>query len=488
MSHLAPVPAANVLLPALPYAEPQSEAVLFGFDHQAFPFQHHVQTHLIPGLKPQLVIPRGESGSHDESIVCYGTVVEIDGRFHIWYTGHTGSEPKRRRGCSIYYATSEDGIHWEKPDLGLVEFNGSTRNNIVDLPYDALSTPCAVLYEPDDPDPARRYKLAFEAPAPEGGPNRFCVAFSADGLRWVPHELNPVGPFFEMMGVTRFHGLYYASGQAEFTAHGPVPARRLCAFVSSDFVHWSPISAVGLDRAPDLTGPSTAAGLNQYEEIHLGAALWNRGNVILGVYGQWHGHPSGDRRVLTMDLGLALSHDGLHFTEPIRDFPFIPAREQPQQPAGSFPALIQGQAFANRDDRTLYWYSAWRGAESAGVLMVSWERDRLGALRPFQPDDARAISCPIEITAGEAPVAVNVSGLGEHTTLRIGLLDEGFRPVPAFSGNDAAVLAESGLRQSIRWPNTAGIPAALGRVRLDIRFEGVRPEDAALHAVYIGEA
>ena len=29
------------------------------------------------------------------------------------------------------YAESRDGIRWTKPDLGLVEFQGSTRNNIV---------------------------------------------------------------------------------------------------------------------------------------------------------------------------------------------------------------------------------------------------------------------------------------------------------------------------------------------------------------------
>ena len=29
------------------------------------------------------------------------------------------------------YAESKDGIHWTKPDLGLFEFDGSKKNNIV---------------------------------------------------------------------------------------------------------------------------------------------------------------------------------------------------------------------------------------------------------------------------------------------------------------------------------------------------------------------
>ena len=31
----------------------------------------------------------------------------------------------------ICYATSRDGISWDKPELGLVDYEGSTANNIV---------------------------------------------------------------------------------------------------------------------------------------------------------------------------------------------------------------------------------------------------------------------------------------------------------------------------------------------------------------------
>ena len=30
----------------------------------------------------------------------------------------------------IAYATSADGIHWERPNLGIVDFRGSTENNL----------------------------------------------------------------------------------------------------------------------------------------------------------------------------------------------------------------------------------------------------------------------------------------------------------------------------------------------------------------------
>ena len=479
----------NVLLPSLPSAVPLPGAVLFGFDNYAFPFQNHVQVHLIPGDKPQIALPLGGPGSTDEVILHYGTVLRIGGRYHMWYAGnHAHPDQPGKRRTRICYATSDDAIHWDKPELGLVEFHGNTRNNLVDLPIDSALQPSAiVLHDPDDPDPSRRFKLAFEAMDTDAGFNRFNVAFSEDGLTWKPSPANPVGPWFEMSGIAKFRGLYYVSGQAEATAHRPVPVRRLCTFVSADFEHWSPISAVGLDRSSDVRGPSTAANRNADEEIHLGSSLWDRGNVLLAVYGQWHGHPSGDRRNLTMDLGLTLSYDALHHIEPIPDFPFIPAREQPGSPRGSAPALMQGQGFVSTDDRTLYWYSSWRGGDSSGVLVASWERDRLGMLKPYEPDAAQAISCPVEITSGEAPVHVNASGLGAHTQIRISLLDEGFRPIPGYSGEDAAIVDTSGYQVPVRWRGNTTIPASLGRVRFDISFTGIRPEDARLHALYVGE-
>ena len=222
------------------------------------------------------------------------------------------------------------------------------------------------------------------------------------------------------------------------------------------------------------------------EQLHLGAALWNRGNVILGIYGQWHGDLSGDRRLLTMDLGLAVSHNAIHFHEPIPGYRFIPAMEQPGSPIGVHPTLQQGQGIENVGERTLYWYSLWRGGPGSGVRMVSWGRDRLGMLKPYQNRRPRAISCPIRVVGGQAKVYVNASGLGDQSQLRIELMDEGFRPLPGYNGVDAPVLGKDGFRIPVSWRGGDVLTASQGLVRVDVQFEGVRPEEARLYAVYVG--
>ena len=144
---------------------------------------------------------------------------------------------------------------------------------------------------------------------------------------------------------------------------------------------------------------------------------------------------------------------------------------------------MQGQGMENFGDRTLYWYAPWRGTENSGVRMVSWPRDRLGMVKPFLPRAPRVISCPVRVVRGTARLFVNAGGLGRNSQLRVSLLREGFRTIPGYSDSEGAVVGSPGLRVPVRWRSGDALPE--GVFRVDIRFEGVRPEDAALHAVYV---
>ena len=82
----------------------------------------------------------------------------------MWYIAENNLDgPREYRVC---YAESRDGVHWERPALGLIEYNGSTANNLVDLLGGASGiVALPMLYETDDPDPSRRYKVAFRVRA-----------------------------------------------------------------------------------------------------------------------------------------------------------------------------------------------------------------------------------------------------------------------------------------------------------------------------------
>jgi hypothetical protein len=118
-------------------------------------------------------------------------VLEDNGVYKMWYgcesigngaRQDTESEQESSRVVDLCYATSEDGIKWQKPTLGLVEFRGSKLNNIVKRNFFGT-----VFLDPKRID-GNFYKLAGSR-----RPNKGLEIFtSRDGLRWEPFKDQPV--------------------------------------------------------------------------------------------------------------------------------------------------------------------------------------------------------------------------------------------------------------------------------------------------------
>ena len=471
------------------------EVVLFPFDDYSIPFQSGLELRLQGyraeysrhGGTTRIVLGLGEPGAPDSMTVAYyGCVHQVGDELYMWYKAQGPDEEWFERVC---FARSTDGYHWEKPNLGLVAYHGSKNNNLVDLNQGANNVQCLVVFhDPDDPDPGRRFKMAFETNKYD---KWFAVAYSADGITWCESPNNPVGRLFEMSGGALFGGRYHLSGQVDTLPGAP---RKLMTYVSYDFEHWLEAPCMGLRRG-DLRFQDWAP--HSGKQIHLGAALWNRGSVIIGFYGQWNGHPSNDRRLVTMDLGLAVSNDALHFREPIPDFPIVSAAEDGFYPPPlghanvNFPALVQGQGFANIGDETLYWFGPWPEPCSDGVRVASWPRDRLGCFRGFarrdipSVDRCHFVSAPVDLEGRPARVFLNVAGVGEHSRVTTELLDERFNLLSGYTRNDCVGPEAPGLRQPVRWRDRESVDPAQGRIRIRCNLEGIRPEDVELYAVYL---
>lgn len=88
-------------------------------------------------------------------------------------------QPLSSRITSLAYAESDDGLHWVKPNLGLVEFEGSKDNNMI-FRY-AHGT--GIFLDEAETDPAKRYKLVTKVDYP-GQFGHMAVNFSEDGIHW----------------------------------------------------------------------------------------------------------------------------------------------------------------------------------------------------------------------------------------------------------------------------------------------------------------
>ncbi len=466
------------------------QIVLFPFDDYSIPFQHGVHLQLVPyraGVdRTQIVVHPGPPGAPDSArVIYYGSIHRVGDELWMWYLGHGDDDSWHQRVC---FAKSRDGYNWEKPELGLVAYNGSTRNNLVDIQGGQYHIQaCVVYYEPDDPEPTRRFKAIIETS--KYSP-KFAVMFSEDGLQWHEAERHPNPPSCEMSGVTKFNGCYYLS------AHGGShigPTRQMVMYASYDFEHWIEASCLGFRRG-NIPPRPVAYGAHQGEQVHLGAALWNRGNVILGFYGQWHGPKNNDRRHVTMDLGLVVSNDALHYREPIPDFQMVEAAEDdfehlPTPMNFKHAALMQGQGFENVGDETLFWYAPWPEQLSNGVRIATWKRDRLGYLstadmRRKTEQLRHVISAPIDLEGQPCTVALNVDGLSAHSQVTLDILDERFQPIEGYTREDCLPLT-SGFHQTVAWKNGERIDGRNGAIRIRLNYTGIRPEDPKVYAIYV---
>jgi len=135
------------------------------------------------------VLRPGTSGDWDAGALGQCCVLKDAGTFRMWYGGYVPRLSQGRGG----YAVSSDGIHWEKPRLGLHRFEGRETNIVVPLNVDAYSDeyelPHSIVRDDDsNTPPERRYVLFLHTQGPAG----FIVDVmtSPDGIHFKRSEHN----------------------------------------------------------------------------------------------------------------------------------------------------------------------------------------------------------------------------------------------------------------------------------------------------------
>ena len=120
----------------------------------------------------------------------YQSVFQDGDRFLMYYRGghHPNSkafQTSKNSWETLCVAESRDGIHWTRPELGIVEFDGSTKNNLIldkAMVEEIRGSPAhtAVFKDtnPDCPD-TERYKIVIK-----GSPRGLYLMVSADGFHF----------------------------------------------------------------------------------------------------------------------------------------------------------------------------------------------------------------------------------------------------------------------------------------------------------------
>jgi hypothetical protein len=168
----------------------------------------------------------------------YYTIFQDGDLYRMYYRGSHFDEATRKPAHPevACYAESRDGVHWNKPDLGLFEFEGSKQNNII---WAGPGTHNFAPFLDRNPQckPEAKYKALGHG---RRGDQRGLFAFrSADGIRWELMSDEPVitkGAFdsqnLAFWDVARRRYVDYHRGFKD-------GVRDIMTATSDDFLHWT---------------------------------------------------------------------------------------------------------------------------------------------------------------------------------------------------------------------------------------------------------
>jgi hypothetical protein len=323
-----------------------------------------------PTRHPGNPVITGDNPWEKASVSLYGTAIfdEQMEKFRMWYLCTPGPQPSGRKwvevggfrrvtNCTLLaYAESKDGVHWNKPTLNQLSFEGSTKNNLLAIGIDNPEG-VSILLDLHESDPARRWKAFFwdRRVAPPDDPNGvdekaakvpkepsgltpqqlaggMWVAFSPDGIHWKTH--GPVLPH----GSDTTQTILYDPQLKKYVGFGRmVGGRTVGRTESDDCLKWSePRLVLAADAQDGPGGQVYGMPTDLYEGLYLGMFWMYRE----GIDGK-------------IDTQLAVSRNGVNWQRVADRQTFLPNGPDGARDDGM--SRVVGRYIARGDTLCLYY-------------------------------------------------------------------------------------------------------------------------------------
>ena len=350
------------------------------------------------------------------------------------------------REMAICYAQSRDGLHWEKPELGLVEFEGSRRNNMIWRgPHGS-----GIFLDRHETDPDRRFKIFYSQPDSIGTHREneigMSVAFSRDGLHWS----KPIScASIQARGDTHNNAFWnapsgkYVAYTRLFLPDAQGRAQRTVGRTESpDFVHWTKAEPV-LQGAPEHQ--TYAMPVMPYHHGYLGLVM-----IFHTVEN-------------TVDCELAWSGDTVRWQRVAPGSALIPRGPEGAHDHGCIFAAAYPVV---RPDGTILYYGGndrgHNGPRKGYFCRARMRNDGFAGLAPDRAGDAATLlTKPVTVTGRKLRITADTGG---------GRIRAGIAGSATHRLETCRPLVASATRSVLEWKGAPDVSAYLGK-QVQIEFE-----------------
>ena len=401
-------------------------------------------------------------GPGEEAALLFGTVMrdEDDGLFRMWYLYAIPGGP------GTGYATSADGVHWTKPDLGLFEIAGTSDNNVCLFDWPTYYEIAGVLRNPVAKGPDDRFVMVVMGR--DGEEKCYHVLASPDGVRW--KEVRAFVPPAPMQPDRAC--LVWDPSDETFTMYARCKHIPEAIAAREGDTFWG--RAVALIKSKDLTtwtdpiivmSPDAADPLSC--EIY-SLMAWPYGGMWLGLAQTYYSEPS----KAFINVQFAFSRDGVHWTrqrEKPFERPFLPLGKpgrwdrfnnavagRPVQVGDRLHIYYSGRTYRHGgyqgEDKGTYW-----GAVGLATLRLDGFCSLDGSF-----DGAAVTTKPLRLPAGQ----LHVNAACNFGSLVVEALDEEGNPL---EGCVSRPLEADGVRLPVVFP-AGEAPTCLSQAPVRLRF------------------
>lgn len=369
--------------------------------------------------------------------------------------------PRSDRVTGFAYAESNDGIHWIKPNLNRVEWNGNKNNNLL-FKY-AHGT--GVMLDEHETDPNRRYKMVTKIDYPVDR-QHMAVSYSPDGINWE----NPI-PWPKYNPPADSHNLPFWNEKEQcymlLSRIWRDGIRITTISRSDDFLNWSK--------------PEECIRGQGFENQIYAMPIFKWNQYYLGLASMFH---EGERNAInfdTVDLELTYAEDPTKFDFVAND-QFVIERGKGSYPDGDFDCgcIYASPLVVSPDNEAWIYYMGGNGRHTnfreSSLARAKWKPGKFASLTPrkFETESMIATSRmgilgnKLEILADKIPGVLD-------GYLKVQILPD--LASPALDGYDyeECIVEEKNGKLSISYEGKNGLQEILNqKVAFKIKFKGYR--------------